>query len=343
MMNAENPYAGLTPGSGPDGSSLLGFLASVGALVSFTTIYPSKRVTLHWEQSQGWRGRLLIDGARPGDEEVKKLHEYLTSDQNRARFELHNGQGNERYKTITKLDLNDARSFFTKAIEATDKGDRDDLCSNYAGWFSDLLEDKYESSSKLCALTGGSQQNFLETALHLSGFHENEKIRVARITDRCHIKATLIERWEYKEPMPGCRWDAQEDRHYALRHRDPSQEHKSEGTNDHDGKVRTQRGANRLGIEALSVFPLIPNAKRSETPGFSYSRETGHAFTWPIWDCPLSLAAVRILVAHPELARNSPNLAALSPLGVSSLFRVRRIKKGKPPAQQVSFTISQSL
>jgi hypothetical protein len=61
-MNTENPYAHLPAGAGPDGGTLLGYLASVGALVAFTRLYAGKRVTLRWEQSLGWRGRVLIGG-----------------------------------------------------------------------------------------------------------------------------------------------------------------------------------------------------------------------------------------------------------------------------------------
>lgn len=339
-MNHNNPYADLAPGSGPDSSSLLGFLSAVGALVSFTTIYTDRKVTLHWEQSLGWRGRILIDDDRPGDEELTKLHEHLTSDDNKARFELKKGQGNEQYKTITKLEQSDARMHLQRAILETEKSKRFNLCSTYASWFLDLCEDKVASSSKLCALTGGSGQNFLETALHLSGFHEKPKDRLARNTTKEHLHATLLEPWKYQESMPGCRWDAQEDRHYALRHRNPTQSHKGEEKNDHDGKVRTQRGANRLGIEALSIFPLMPNAKRAETPGFSYSKERGHRFTWPIWDSQLTLPAVHVLIGHPSLTNKEPKIEDLSPLGVKAVFRVKRLVKDKG---QVSFTISEPL
>lgn len=342
-MNTDNPYADLPPGSGPDGSSLLGFLSAVGALVSFTTIYPDKKVTLHWEQSLGWMGRILIDGKQIEDQEINELYKYLTKESTRETFNLEKEQGSNHYKTITKLGLSDAQRYLEEALQESNKTKRYNLCSTYAGWFLNLNENNAASSSKLCALTGGSQQNFLETALHLSGFHEKHKDRDARITTKDHLQTTLFEPWKYQEPMPGCRWEAQEDRHYALRHRDPTQVHKSEGAKDYDGKVRTQRGANRLGIEALSIFPLIPNTKRAETPSFSYSRESGYVFTWPIWASPLTLASIRVLVAHPELTSKEPRLDILSPLGVSALFRVERIKKGEPPAQQVSFTISEAL
>ena len=338
-MSTSSPYSNLPPGSGPDGGTLLGFLASIGALVVFTRIYPSKKITLHWEQSLGWRARLLIDMEQLTTEHLTSLHGFLIDGRNRNRFTLCKRLGGERYKTISKLELSDATRFLTEAIKSNPAHERNDLCSSYGGWFSDQPDEKEASATKLCALTGGSQQNFLETALDLSGFHKNEK-REQRSTTVENLRETLLSPWSYKDPMPGCRWEAQEDRHYALRHRNPTKHHRGEGQETYDGLVRTQRGANRLGIEALSIFPLMPKRVRAETPGFRFDRECGYQFTWAIWDCPLTLDAVRLLVAHPELVEGKPNMHELRSLGIRALFRSTRITKGKG---QVSFTIARPL
>jgi hypothetical protein len=209
---------------------------------------------------------------------------------------------------------------------------------------ADQPDDKSASSSRLCALTGGSQQNFLETALQLSGFHSKGKDSLQRITTEDHLRSTLLEVWQFKEGMPGCRWEAQEDRHSALRHARSNKKHEAEDgieTMGYSGSVCTQRGANRLGIEAMSCFPVIPGSRRAETTGFRYNKGEGrHQFTWPVWECPLTLASVRVLVAHPELTEEKPNHQKLLPLGVSSVFRTTRVTKSKG---QVSFTIAQAL
>jgi hypothetical protein len=193
-------------------------------------------------------------------------------------------------------------------------------------------------------LTGGSQQNFLETALHLSGFHAKEKDRLQRVTTIEHLRSTLLGVWGFKEPMPGCRWEAQEDRHSALRHARSNKKHEAEPklkTDDYNGLVCTQRGANRLGIEAMACFPVVPGSRRAETTGFRYDKEERlHQFTWPVWERPLTLECVRVLVAHPELSKEKPNHRRLLPLGVSSVFRTTRVTKGKG---QVSFTIAKAL
>lgn len=335
-MITDSRYADLPPGAGPDGGNLLGFLSAVGALVAFTNIYGDQRVNLHWEQSLGWRGRVLIGNERLNDGDIEKLHQYLTEKENLERFTLCNTNTKERYKTITKIDLNDATACLTQSVEIG-KCKRGRFTDALAGWFCDQPADESASSSQLCALTGGSQQNFLETALDLSGFHHSEGNK-KRITNKEHLNNTLVEIWQFRDPMPGCRWEAQEDRHYALRHRNPTKTHKGEDESQYDGSICTQRGANRLGIEALAAFPLMPGSYRAETPGFFYSQKRkSHFFTWPIWTSPFSLDSLRVLIAHPEMTTEKPSREKLRPLGVDGLFRCKRVTKGKG---QVSFTIA---
>ncbi len=334
-MTNESKYSDRPKGAGPDGSNLLGFLSAVGALVTCTNIFRNKRVTLHWEQSLGWRGRVLIDGEALTTDQIEKIHEDLTSESNLTRFTLQQTNGNKPYPTITKIDPVDATNYLKESIK---KGmsERFRYSDTFSGWFSDLPDDKngkFASSTQLCALTGGSQQYFLKTALDLSGFNNQQ---LSTTVD--HLKQTLLDVWKFRESRPGCRWDAQEKRYHALRHRDPKEKHKGDRQSPYNGLICTQRGANRLGIEALSVFPLIPTVRRVETPGFSYStQEKLHCFTWPVWGDKLSLDVLRTLIAHRELTRERPNLKELQPLGVVELFRCRRFttKNG-----QVSFSVS---
>jgi len=341
-MSTEDPYAQLQAGAGPDGGTLLGFLASVGALVAFTRLYADKRVTLHWEQSLGWRGRILIDGQPLNPAQIQTLHSSLTEEVVRNSFTLPKGTDGGAYATVTKIDLIDATGYLTSALQE-DADARRRSCARLAGWFADQLDKKSASASRLCALTGGSQQEFLKTALDLSGFNSKPKDRLERITTKEHLHSTLLEVWQFKEPMPGCRWEAQEDRHSALRHARSNKEHKAEEgikTMGYTGSVCTQRGANRLGIEAMTCFPLIPGSRRAETTGFRYNQtERWHQFTWPVWEGPLTLESVRVLVAHPELTEEKPSHRKLLSLGVSSVFRTTRLTT---PKGQVSFTIAQA-
>ena len=342
-MSSENPYAHLPTGAGPDGGTLLGFLASVGALVAFTHLYSDRRVTLYWEQSIGWRGRILIDSQPLSLADIQTLHSGLTKAVVRDSFTLRKGTDDAVYATIAKIEVDDATRFLKAALEGG-PNTRQQACATLAGWLADQPDDKSASSSRLCALTGGSQQKFLETALHLSGFHPREKDKLRRMTTLDHLRSTLLEIWQFKEPMPGCRWDAQEDRHSALRHARSNKKHEAERESkaeEYNGRICTQRGANRLGIEAMACFPVIPGSRRAETTGFRYDKvERRHQFTWPIWQRPLTLESVSVLVAHPEIFGEKPSHQKLLPLGVNDVFRTTRVTKGKG---QVGFSIAQAV
>ncbi len=158
-MSTENRNAHLQPGAGPDGGTLLGFLASLGALAAFTRFNANKRVTLHWEQSLGWRRRILIDGQPLSRAQIQTLHSNLTEPVVRDSFTLRKGTNNEPYPTITKIEVSDATRFLAAALQA-DVGVRRRSCATLVGWFIDQVDDEVASASRLCALTGGSQQNF---------------------------------------------------------------------------------------------------------------------------------------------------------------------------------------
>lgn len=352
-MSTENPYAQLPAGAGPDGGTLLGFLASVGALVAFTRVYARKRVTLHWQPSLGWRGRVLIDQKLPSKENFQELHRYLTSRIHHRWYNLTVStwvgdpkKKRSRYENPDQVSTADCLLSCGKAVYKHGPKSRE-IHDRFASMFSPFHHDdaKWVSGTKLCAL-GSSKQYFFEHARQLSQSRiapilaKGGKVKNQTTIDRdtgtavSDLERTLLDRWTNPDFKPGMRWEAAEDRHHALRHLEPD---KSKITN----LIRTQRGANRLGIEAMACFPVIPGSRRAETTGFRYDKEVRrHQFTWPIWDCPLTLESVRVLVAHSELAEGKPSHRKLLSLGVSSVFRTTRVTKDKG---QVSFTIANAV
>ena len=135
-MSTEKPYAHLPAGAGPDGGTLLGFLASVGALVAFTRLYADKRVTLHWEQSLGWRGRILIDGRPLNLAQIYTLHSSLTYAVVRDSFTLRKGADGGIYATITQIEVSDANRFLETALKANVNAGRQS-CATLTGWLAD--------------------------------------------------------------------------------------------------------------------------------------------------------------------------------------------------------------
>lgn len=133
-----------------------------------------------------------------------------------------------------------------------------------------------------------------------------------------HLQSSLFETWQYSDPMPSLRWDPFDDRRYALRWKEPSSD-----------PIHTMRGANRLAIEALPLFPTLPIERKLHTTGFSQSRNKGVLFTWPIWEIPLSINAVKSLISLDELQKHQPNRENLLARGVVEIYRSQRITNGK--------------
>jgi hypothetical protein len=132
------------------------------------------------------------------------------------------------------------------------------------------------------------------------------------------LHEALFEPWTHQDPTPAFRWDPAEDVRYALRADDPSGQ-----------KSKTQHGANRLaglGLPVLTVTPAQRGARiRLQVLGGTLEGNE-FAFHWPIWRGAASLAAIRALLSHPELARGP---SRLRDLGVEEVRRTRRIGVGK--------------
>jgi hypothetical protein len=131
-----------------------------------------------------------------------------------------------------------------------------------------------------------------------------------------HLHAALFAPWNYVDPPPSMRWDPDEYRPYALRATDPAP--------DQNNKVR---GANRLAIEALPLFPVMPFGSRLQrlaTTGFRR-----HEITWPIWTSTLGMDSVRSVLALDELQTEEPDREKLAALGIVQVMRSRRFTEGQ--------------
>ncbi|OQX68408.1 MAG: hypothetical protein B6A08_10345 [Sorangiineae bacterium NIC37A_2] len=79
-----------------------------------------------------------------------------------------------------------------------------------------------------------------------------------------------------------------------------------------------------LGFRALRVFPLSNAGSRPVMTGCTGRRLDGD-FTWPLWDRPASLDAVRSLIAYPRLTRLKAEERRA--LGISTLLQAGLTKK----------------
>lgn len=184
---------------------------------------------------------------------------------------------------------------------------------------------KFRSSSFQMVRTGDPVGN---------GFPAYARV-IRRLTNKSNLQKALFLSWSYgdifyeevdggKKKMknvPNFRWDPLDDRRYALRWRNPDQKT--------DDDIGTEIGANSLAIEALRLYPTMFQDNRLATTGFHRNLAKEVWFTWPIWDCPISLDAVRSLIALPDLHGAEPPRSQLAKRGVVEIYRSQRIQPSK--------------
>ena len=162
--------------------------------------------------------------------------------------------------------------------------------------------------SVLCAIFGQGHQHFLE---RLSGLGVRLDADDAAET----LARALFEPWRLADDVDTFRWDPGEDRRYAYRFGDPSTE-----------KTLSEAGANWLAAIGFTEFASVPGSDSLETLGFRRDRNDRFVI-WPIWSEPASLATIKMLLAHPDVAEGK--LDALAPLGVRQVLQAKRISSGK--------------
>jgi hypothetical protein len=330
--------------AGPDGGTLLGFLCAAGTLVGLQRAFLKETVRVSWVSIGGWRPRVLIGERLFTQADVSALFLQLKCKKNRERFRI---KANHRLKEVKSL-AGDGCYLNPDAISSTDYAaaaialrQRERLTSRSRldflaaiGCQLDTSETSAVEATALCAL-GSSQQYFFKAARQLSQtpgepISEKGKGRPPRSLEEDpgtapeHLTAALFSPWSYSHPPPGMRWDSAEDRNHALRWRDPSPD-----------AIWTERGANRLAIEALQLLPTAQSVRGMQTCAFS-EQERRDYFSWPIWNVPLSVDAVKTLLSYAELTRRNPRRARLEPLGVVEIFRSERLRKDR----QVNFSVA---
>jgi hypothetical protein len=87
------------------------------------------------------------------------------------------------------------------------------------------------------------------------------------------------------------------------------------------------RGANRLAIEALPLFPTMPTSIGLATTAFQGSGRRGTYFIWPIWSVPIELNILRSLLGQINSLKEDNN--ARIARDVVAMYASARITTGK--------------
>jgi len=292
------------PLTGLDGSNLLGFLAALGALRTLALADPDDRWRMKWDTPHGVWIPILRRRSRIGsDVVVDRLFAGLERDST-PEFDLN------RSPEVKNLSV-DPQTFREVSTEAQTLAtpERRGYADFIAAFGSDscvVQNGKTIEDTDLRTMSGAGHQHFLGTMKQL-----------ASQTEARHLREALFGPWGYADERLGLRWDPQEDRRYALRWENPS-----------GPPTKTVRGANRLAVEALPLFPAVPGVGGLETTGF-VRRDKRVSLTWPLWTPAASAETVRSLLALPELRQPKPDRQSLRARGVVEIFRCERITVAK--------------
>jgi hypothetical protein len=152
-----------------------------------------------------------------------------------------------------------------------------------AAFCSDVVinERTLETRPTALHMTGG-QQRFLVMARELAASLDvsKAKSRADQQKIRASFHEALFGPWRYQEKVHSRGWDPTTEALYALRAKDPSKD-----------DAMGVRAAVWLAHESLPLYPVVAIGGRLRTTGF-----VGDFFVWPVWEGPVSWAALRSLV-----------------------------------------------
>ena len=297
---------------GLDGGNPLAFLASIGLLRLLVNSNPGLVIRMHWEVHGGlWVPVLSSTETIETEWLESQLANIASRDLPVALSAIDDGTGK-----VTS----DPQQFYSVAQRALKRLLANNSLPNECDFISALgneLSRKREQGketdsiefSELYMTRGSGHQRMLEIARN-----------IRQATKPEHLRKSLLELWKYDDDGKSLnfRWDPLDDRQYAKRWQNPS----------NDPSV-TVLGANDLAIESLPFFPTALVAGRLETTAFRRRRRLGTFFTWPIWTHPLSLNVIASLLTWSEIQSNTSDMTACRLLGVDNLRRVERVRNDK--------------
>jgi hypothetical protein len=281
---------------GPEGDNLLGFLASVGALVTLDRIWQDGHVRLYWKKMVKWNPVIQVGMGTTEDEILDALYDELR----KRKINITDGDGNLAENT-NKITLTAFRRQAESRVQQATAEERFDADFVAAIAGEVLSKEDYVADTAFRTQSGVGHQNFL-------GIMRN----LIKNTNKEDLRNSLFSRWKYvKARNMSLRYDPIEDRRYAYRASNPERE-----------PPVTMAGANRLAIEALVCFPTFPSGGKLLTTCFmeNYVR-------WPIWERPISTCTLRSLLFRKELYQTEM-LGNLEAIGVPAIFFSARISTG---------------
>jgi hypothetical protein len=293
---------------GLDGSTLLGFLASVGSL--------------RLVSEKNSRARLRFDPA--DDHAIFEVEEFSTDEIMSAIISGH--QAKARDQELSMLgDAPKPRDLPIAALHQIARAarDHDAFAATAAGLICDDGVREFATETTLCAANGAGWQNMFTTMRDLR-----------RLATEQHVRRSLTDSWQFQDEVftelrkkskndpqgwsmgdrkPTLRWDEGSERLYALRLHKPT---------DDPEPFRTEFAAYALAMAALPCFPVVPTARGGATVFTTRDSSTRTSFWWALWTPPASLTTIKAMHASGE-PRTDP--ASARRRGVYRLLRAQRM------------------
>lgn len=198
---------------------------------------------------------------------------------------------------------------------------RREACDELSATLTDVATDRGGKKAKPFALhfqTGN--QRFLQVAWELAkGVAQgNSFARNAHPVDRDDLRQALFGPWRNQRKLKVFTWSPSQERSYALRAADPSNETKTGNP-----------GADWLALRALPLISSAPVGEAIVTSGVHGGWKSG-SFTYPVWQNPLTCSAVRWLLRHPDLRPTAERHGVRTlPTGIELLTaRIQRSDQG---------------
>lgn len=289
--------------TGLRGHHPLGFLAACGVLRSCTGPTGGKKVNLYWKRAADGSGWIAV------------LHRYSGLQSRSLLRLLIRKAGIERRSPAlnwsSKIDdRKKYREVGLSLIERRSDLRNSDALAVLAALASDIVadgRDKLEATS--LDLTSGNQR-LLKSLQELSAdLSKSPKRSGYELPGTAAFEEAIFGPWRYQDTTHSLGWDPQTQRLHALRHKVPEQ----------DKAGRSVRAAVFLASQAVPLFPCFAVNGKLRTTGFHRDGRDEY-FAWPIWREPISLCALRSLLALP--------VDNLRVRGVEVVYRCRRVRTG---------------
>lgn len=287
--------------SGLDAANLLGYLAALGTLRTLAQEQgPGAAVRLRWTEEPGWWMPVLEHPVCESAEQlVEVLFEALSREVNPA-WEI----GEDLTIPLEEFAQISRRYALRSVEEAPARRAVEFLAAFGSDGCASSGKAELIADTEFRTMSGAGHQHFL-------GFFK--ELRAS--TTREQLGAALFETWTYEDPKPSMRWDPNDYRPHALRADDPSKD-----------PIKTMRGANRLAIEALPLFPTMPAVGGVLlTTGFDRS----NSIRYPVWEGAVDVESARSLLAMEDVAEGGGERRGLVQRGVLQVYRSSRFTDGK--------------